>query len=46
MSEMFRTLLKGAPMLVLLGVLLVVVELTARRAFAQDLPPRANWSLE
>jgi hypothetical protein len=31
---------------ILVAVLVVVVELTARRAFAQDLPPRANWSLE
>jgi hypothetical protein len=31
---------------ILIGVLVVLVELTARRAFAQDLPPRANWSLE
>jgi hypothetical protein len=31
---------------VLLVVLVALVELTTRRAFAQDLPPRANWSLE
>src|SRR5581483_10597814 len=31
---------------VLLVVLVALVELTTRRAFSQDLPPRANWSLE
>jgi hypothetical protein len=31
---------------ILVAVLVVLVELTTRRAFAQDLPPRANWSLE
>jgi hypothetical protein len=31
---------------VLVAVLVVLVELATRRAFAQDLPPRANWSLE
>ena len=31
---------------ILIAALAVLVELTARRAFAQDLPPRANWSLE
>jgi hypothetical protein len=31
---------------ILIAVLAVLVELTARRAFAQDLPPRASWSLE
>ncbi len=35
-----------AAVAILFGVLVVLVELTARRAFAQDLPPRANWSLE
>jgi predicted lysophospholipase L1 biosynthesis ABC-type transport system permease subunit len=35
-----------AAIAILIGVLVVLVELTARRAFAQDLPPRANWSLE
>jgi hypothetical protein len=35
-----------AAVAILIGVLIVLVELTARRAFAQDLPPRANWSLE
>ena len=31
---------------ILVAVLVVTVELTTRRAFAQDLPPRASWSLE
>ena len=31
---------------ILVAVLVVIVELATRRAFAQDLPPRANWSLE
>jgi FtsX-like permease family protein len=31
---------------VLIAVLVCLVELVTRRAFAQDLPPRANWSLE
>jgi hypothetical protein len=31
---------------ILLLVLVVLVELVTRRAFAQDLPPQANWSLE
>jgi hypothetical protein len=36
-------LLAGAGLIV---VLVTLVELTTRRAFADDLPPRANWSLE
>jgi hypothetical protein len=31
---------------VLIVVLVVLVELATRRAFSQDLPPRASWSLE
>jgi len=31
---------------ILIAVLVVLVELVTRRAFAQDLPPRASWSLE
>jgi predicted lysophospholipase L1 biosynthesis ABC-type transport system permease subunit len=31
---------------ILIVVLVVLVELVTRRAFAQDLPPRASWSLE
>lgn len=31
---------------ILVAVLVGLVELATRRAFAQDLPPRANWSLE
>jgi ABC-type antimicrobial peptide transport system permease subunit len=31
---------------ILVVVLVVLVELATRRAFAQDLPPRASWSLE
>jgi hypothetical protein len=31
---------------ILVAVLVCLVELVSRRAFAQDLPPRASWSLE
>ena len=31
---------------IVIVVLVVLVELATRRAFAQDLPPRASWSLE